>query len=332
MKPRLLDYLACPDCGAAFRLAAREQEGEEIVSGDLACEGGHVFPVVRGVPRLVRAGTLAADVKETVSGFGYEWTHKDASTLRERDAEQFLDWVVPLTLDDFRGQVVLDAGCGMGRWAACAARAGAKDVVCVDLSDSVESAYANLRPFPNAHVVQGDLFRLPLRRAFDLAYSIGVLHHTPDPEGAFASVAGKVVPGGRIFAWVYGREGNGWIVWFVNPVRRHVTSRLPRGMLWGLSTLLTVPLHGAARLAYSREGRTRLVPLPYGAYLSWLARYDFAHTRAIVFDHLVPGLAYYIREADFRSWFTKRGMSEPVVTARNANSWRGLGRLPSSGT
>jgi SAM-dependent methyltransferase len=307
-----------------------EQDGD-VSTGQLHCASGHAFPIVRGVPRLVVRGEVLAEATGTIEGFSFEWTHEHASHLREHDEEQLLDWVKPLTLEDFRDKIVLDAGCGMGRWAACVARAGAKDVVCVDLSDSVDSAHANLRAFRNAHVVQGDVFRLPLRRTFDLAYSIGVLHHTTDPEKAFDAVMSRVVSGGRICAWVYGREGNGWIVWIVDPIRKGVTSRLPRPLLWAVSTLVAAPLHVFLRLTFHRNPdgtMRRRLPVPYRAYFEWMARYDFRHNRAIVFDHLAPPLAFYIRSDEFRSWFVKRGIAEPTITSRNGNSWRGLGVVP----
>ena len=306
-------------------------DGDVIVSGELRGGAGHSFPVVRGIPRLAEGLPVPEIARDTVQGFGYEWTHEGASRLRAHDEEQFRDWVKPLDLADFTGRVVLDAGCGMGRWAACVAGAGAREVVCVDLSDSVESAYSNLARFPNVHVVQGDIFRLPFRRAFDIAYSIGVLHHTPDPERAFECVMSRVVPGGRMCAWVYGREGNGWLVWLVDPIRKGVTNRLPKPVLWALSTLIAAPLQAFLRLAFRRnaDGSTAAhFPVPYGAYFAWMARYDFRHNRAIVFDHLVPQLAFYIRGDDFRGWFTKRGVADPVISARNGNSWRGLGVVP----
>src|SRR6185295_18985394 len=231
MRRTVLRYLACPTCAADLALADDASPADDVETGELRCAAGHAFPIVRGIPRLVPGGVVPAEAKGTVEGFGYEWTHEGASRLRHHDEEQFLDWVKPLTPADFKSRVVLDAGCGMGRWAACVARAGATDVVCLDLSDSVESARANLRGFPNVHVVQGDIYRLPLKRAFDVAYSIGVLHHTPDPEKAFECVMSRVVPGGRMCAWVYGREGNGWIVGIVDPIRKGVTSRLPRPAL-----------------------------------------------------------------------------------------------------
>jgi len=331
MRPAVLPYLACPTCGAAFTADGAASADGDVETGELRCAGGHAFAIVRGVPRLVPGGGASNDAKGTVEGFGYEWTHEGANRLQAHDEEQFYDWVKPLVAADFQDKVVLDAGCGMGRWAACVARAGAKDVVCVDLSESVESARANLRALPNVHVVQADIFRLPLVRAFDVAYSIGVLHHTPDPEKAFGCVMSRVVAGGRMCAWVYGREGNGWIVSIVDPIRKGVTSRLPRSVLWALSTSLSIPLQAFLRVSFRRaaDGSTsRRFPVPYGAYFGWMARYDFRHNRAIVFDHLVPGLAYYIRGDDFRRWFTSRGVADPLITSRNGNSWRGLGVVP----
>src|SRR5437016_2434079 len=181
MRPSLLRHLACPICASELSAAGGTDAHGEIESGELRCPSGHAFPIVRGIPRLVPDGVVPAEAMDTVEGFGYEWTHEGASKLRDHDEEQFLDWVKPLVLADFKDKVVLDAGCGMGRWAACVARAGAKAVVCVDLSDSVESAYANLRALPNVHVVQADIYRLPLLRPFAVASSIGVLHQTPEP-------------------------------------------------------------------------------------------------------------------------------------------------------
>src|SRR5258706_13173018 len=78
----------------------------------------------------------------------------------------------------------------------------------------------------NAHVIQAHIYPLPLRAVFDYAFSLGVLHHLPDPRAGFKALAAKVKPGGHISAWIYGAENNGWIVRFVNPVREYVTSRM----------------------------------------------------------------------------------------------------------
>ena len=101
---------------------------------------------------------------------------------------------------------MLDAGCGGGRYARLVGGHGAR-VVGVDLSAAVEKAAALCAELPDVAIVQADLLDLPLAEAaFDLVYSIGVLHHTPDPRRAFAQIARRVKPGGRLAVWLYRRN------------------------------------------------------------------------------------------------------------------------------
>src|SRR5205814_2995023 len=52
--------------------------------------------------------------------------------------------------------------------------------------------------------VETDLHRPGLRAgSFDVVYSSGVLHHTPNPRAAFASIAQLTRPGGMIVLGVY---------------------------------------------------------------------------------------------------------------------------------
>ena len=83
---------------------------------------------------------------------------------------------------DYRGRLVLDAGVGAGRFAEVVADHGG-EVVGVDLSRAIDAAYQNIGRRPNADLVQADIMAMPFREGtFDLAYSIGVLHHTPIPS------------------------------------------------------------------------------------------------------------------------------------------------------
>ena len=111
------------------------------------------------------------------------------SELTDADRREFLDWIRPLEPADFEGRVVLDAGCGKGRHIFLAAKFKARTVVGVDLSNAVEAAYRNTRELPNVHVIQADIYHLPFAQPFDLAYSIGVLHHLPDPKAGFLALS-----------------------------------------------------------------------------------------------------------------------------------------------
>jgi SAM-dependent methyltransferase len=322
MKERLLHYLACPDCGGDLLLEEHAGAGNEIMEGVLTCSTcKHRFQITRGIPRF--ATHVAAVEQQTADAFGYEWTRY--SELASRYRKQFLDWLKPVDADFFRGKIVLEGGCGKGRHTALAAEFGARDVVSLDLSEAVEAAFANTRHLENAHIVQADLNHPPLKRAFDYAFSIGVLHHLPDPERGFRTLVSRLKPGGAISAWVYGREGNGWIVHGVTPIREHVTSRMPHGVLDVLSGLITVPLFAATRLVY---GPLKGKGLPYGEYLSYIAPFPFREQRSIVFDHLVAPVAFYVTRDEFAGWFERAQLLDVRIEHHNGNSWRGFGRVP----
>lgn len=255
-----------------------------------------------------------------MAAFAYSWGRYPAGNPYTE--EQWRDWILPLGPDDFEGKLVLDAGCGLGGFAEHALAWGARQVVGVDLSSAVDAARERLGR--RVDLVQADLYRLPFAPGtFDLAYAIGVLHHLPDPEGGFREVSRAVRPGGLVFAWVYGREGNGWIVHVVDPLRRRVFSLLPRGLLkWGISLPLALLLFPLLKLA--RVTRR----MPYGDYFRWLGRRELAFVHGVVFDHLVAPTTHYVRREEFAGWFERAGLVDVAICWRNRNSWRGLGRVP----
>lgn len=339
MKPRLLQYLACPACQGALYLETATPDEEDVETGRLICRGcDNGYPIVRGVPRFVTAERpLTGDNVGTADAFGWEW--QEFSELHDRATyeAQFLDWVRPIQPEFIRGKVVLDAGCGMGRFSMVCSSFGAREVLAVDASSAVEAARENARGAANVHVIQADIHNLPLRRRphgqIDFAFSIGVLHHLDHPEKGFQDIVRHLKPDGSIFAWVYGRENNGWLVKFVNPVRTTLTARLPRRALYGLSWLLTAGLHPVTRYVYRPVNEdSRLAPLrrilPYNDYFAWLGQFGFRHNHHVIFDHLVAPVAFYLRREEFASWFPNAGLELVDLSWRNRNSWRGHGRVP----
>lgn len=236
MKTRLLDLLACPSCGADLDLHAEAWSGEDVETGRLTCsQCSTEYRIERGVPRFVSDD-------QYVGNFSLEWTvHRqtqlDSSQGRTESREAFADKAA-LGPEDLKGAVVLDVGCGTGRFAEIAASYGA-EVVCIDLSYAVDSAYANLGHLPNVHVVQGSVFDMPFKPgSFDVAYSLGVLHHTPDTHLAFKSMLPFVAPGGTVAIWVYWTQMAGRL----SATMREVTTRLPDRVLYKLCQTLVPPI------------------------------------------------------------------------------------------
>jgi len=197
LKEALVNYLICPNCEGALDLSVAKAEAGEIMAGELRCQScARSFPITSGIPRFANLDEIEGDKRATAAGFGWQWQHFTQED--ERYAEQFLGWIAPSTPEFFRDKVVLEAGCGKGRHTQLAARWGARDVIGIDLSGAVETAFAATRLLPNAHIIQADIYHLPLARKFDYAFSVGVLHHLPDPRGGFLSMACRVKPGGYV--------------------------------------------------------------------------------------------------------------------------------------
>jgi len=128
-----------------------------------------------------------------------EW-HEQWSLLRDEERFLFEDWIRPNRLEDFRGKDVLEGGCGGGQHTAFVAEHAAS-VTAVDLN-TVDLARERTKAFGNVRFVEGDLARVDLGRTLDAVFSIGVVHHTDDPDLTVANLARHVRPGGRLILWV----------------------------------------------------------------------------------------------------------------------------------
>ena len=311
--------------------ATAVRDGTEIMEGALNCSScARGFPITRGVPRFASLDQVEADKAATAESFGFSWQHFTQADARY--AEQFLGWITPVKPELFAGKVVLEGGCGKGRHTQLAAGWGAREVIAVDLSAAVEVAFAATRGLENAHVIQADLYHLPLRRVFDYAFSVGVLHHLPDPRAGFVSLASKVKAGGHVSAWVYGAENNEWITRFVNPVREKVTARINPRALLHLSKLPTAALYAATKLVYgplnrSANGASLARRLFYNDYLNAISDFGWREQHTIVFDHLVAPTAFYISREEFAKWWRDINASDVVISWHNKNSWCGMGRI-----
>jgi SAM-dependent methyltransferase len=243
---------------------------------------------------------------------------------------QFLDWISPLEARDFEGKTVLEAGCGKGRHTRLMASWSPRAVYGVDLSEAVFLAERNVRDMPEVTCARANLLELPFSTAvFDLVCCVGVLHHLEDPRRGLVELWRVLKPGGTICLWVYAREGNGWVVALVDPLRKRFTSRIPtrllRPMAWPLSAFLFLLLKWVYGPATARGGRS-VRWLPYSAYLGYISQFPFREVDSIVLDHLCPPIAHYLRRETLEGWFAALDTEEITLRWHNQNSWSVVGR------
>jgi SAM-dependent methyltransferase/uncharacterized protein YbaR (Trm112 family) len=262
----------------------------EIEAGILSCSCRMVYPVADGIPRmlpdafselgeftetykeyLVRAGALTGSKKseylehslmrqnKTKESFGYQWMRYNVNDDREDRTVFFSD--SQLSGESLQDKLILDAGCGMGRYTAVAAGVGA-EIIGLDLSRSVLMAYQKTRMHSFAHIIQADIMRLPFRnKQFDVIYSLGVLHHTPEPRQAFLQLAQRLKDNGIISVWLYGAAGS-FADFKTNPLRterkHYVKGNIRKRIHWFIVSLREIVYNGI------RTVTTRMnVPLLY---------------------------------------------------------------------
>jgi SAM-dependent methyltransferase len=250
-----------------------------------------------GPDRPAISPALGAVQRATQTNFGFEWTAYarhgwDDPVHHLAHEEAVFRHKSLLEPAAFDGKLVLDAGCGNGRYSYWAARWGAR-VIGLDLTAAVESARRNTGEVEAIQIVQGDLFDLPFAdETFDIIYSIGVLMHTGDAARATASLARKLRPGGSLTAHLYGR-GNLVYETVDRLLRAHTTrlsipelERFTRGA-WSLRRLLD-RLH-LARLAVRF---VRLDPHPH-----------------CIFDWYAAPVASHHTYEEVRRWFAELGLA-----------------------
>ena len=347
MQPRLLDVLCCPACRGELGVTAFETAADgRVVQGLLRCLCGEAFPIIDSVARLLLGGLRrallprhreffnrfpalaaawvaskdepdAAPELRTSESFGYEWTE-----FSKYDVDNFSPFIKPLGEGFFKGKFGLDVGCGAGRHAGRAAALGA-EIVGVDLSHAIDVAARAHRHARSTHFVQADIGRLPFRAgAFDFIYSLGVLHHLPDPPRGFAVLPRHLKPDGALFIWVYQRTLRKKIL----EGARAVTTRLPLRVVKGLSWAAAAVDYGLGANLYRALSRFEIVRRWTPSRVKEYAGYGFYVSAADWFDRLSAPISHCYSEADVRGWLDGSALAD-VETALVDDSWVwGFGR------
>src|SRR5262249_13886 len=222
-----------------------------------------------------------------------------------------------------RGRRVADIGAGTGRFVNIFLDAGATHVVAVEPSAAMGVLKQNTHDRRDRVTYiedRGDA--IPQDHSLDFVFSIGVLHHIPDPRPVVEAARNALRPGGCFCAWLYGAEGHGSYMAVVRSLR-WVAARLPHwalvALVWGLywplraymavSSLLRVPLHDYMRRV--------------------LARLDGNKIRLVIYDQLKPAYAKYYTRDEALALFRDAGYNGVRLHHRHGYSWAVIAVNPS---
>lgn len=229
MKPDFLSFLQCPSCAGELAL---DGDGHDGTIRCLSCSS--TFPIENGIPVFVREEDRVENYSKNFEMYWTQLPWHDSAAQRQRFYE-LTEW----RPEDLAGKVILDAGCGGGRWLYQFANAGAKTIVAFDLTRSIHKAADLCRDFDQIHYAQADIFRLPFKPgAFDIVHCHGVLMTLPDQERGVKNLCTMVAPGGEAAFLVY--RNLTWPQKLIDDVLCAVTKRLPTRVMFYLSLLPTL--------------------------------------------------------------------------------------------
>lgn len=345
MRERFISLFSDPLDGSPVTLTSYKHDGDHIIAG-LLQSVSNWYPIIDGVPRflvgelrqnllqeklsffhtyseqlpapvkaewqevierIANLETFLAHQKKTGESFAYEWKY----IYRENDYEKqnFLHFLSPFVKEvDLADKCTLDIGCGSGRFTKWAALSGAKIAIGSDLGESVAVAYEMTRDLPNACIIQADIYAMPFRKAFDFAYSIGVLHHLPEPKRGFLALPKVLKSGGRFLIWVYNRRNNARALYFYEPLRA-VLRHLPKPLLYQLCYIPGGIVHGI-NLFGRWLGQIGFPELEKKLPFAYYRHFPFNMKLNDAFDVLAtPKSNYYLAE-EIEAWFQEAKLEE----------------------
>ena len=256
---------------------------------------------------------------KSINDFGRQWSIYRDNEGYYGSLELFEDILHPfLKPAEMEDSKVAEIGSGSGRIVNMLLRAGAKHVIAVEPSDAFEVLCNNIEKRERVTLLKIAGDQLPAYGNLDYVFSIGVLHHIPDPTPVVNAAFKALRPGGHFLVWLYGKEGNRLYLALIRPLRG-LTKRLPHFMLASLVEIIYWPLVLYIKFCYS-------LPLPLRDYmLSVLEKMSPAKRRLIIYDQLNPSYAKYYTREEAEKLLIDGNFENIQIHHRHGYSWTVIG-------
>lgn len=241
--------------------------------------------------------------------FSYSWNK--FHDITEDQFRHFQRWTC--LIEDWRDKRILDVGCGAGRNTYWALSLGAERAVCIDVDErSLAHARRNLEGLP-AEIRFLSIYESQYLEAFDIVFSVGVVHHLDDQFAAVKKMRDAAKPGGLVHIWVYGRENMGFFLALADPLRRYVFSRLPLPIVDACAWVITAGLWALLRFPLRLE------------YWKLMKTFRFDYIKHLVLDHMLPKIATYRTRDEVIALMQDAGLRDVQVAHVNDVSWCAIG-------
>lgn len=208
MHSNLVDLLACPFCKSDLSLNIVKGNFEHILEGDFSCNTcKKTFEIKDDIP-FFSPQINHGGVKNQQSTYSTWWDeYHDESSIINPETRDFFYNSLQIRADEISNKVILDGGCGNGRFSFVVSQYKPKLLVSFDISSGLlhaKKAISKYHPQANVAYVQGDITYPPFKdSAFDITFSWGVIHHTPNTRKTFSGISKLVKPGGKLGTYVY---------------------------------------------------------------------------------------------------------------------------------
>ena len=327
MKREYLSFMCCPECQSQLVVDGEENENQIIETGFIKCvtdECGQTYPIINAVPRFVNNGKYA-------NSFGQQWRYfakTQLDDLQTMDSQIRWDSEVTWNAEDLEGKTIIEFGSGAGRFIDVASKLGVKLAIGIDITDAVDASQENLSQRENCFFIQADFFKLPIKKSsVDFGYSIGVLHHTPNPEKAFYQLVDVVSENGSVALGLYDislyrrpnrnslKVATMELLWSINAWRceffRYFTTRLSEKAFLRYCKTIVPVLHYLNKIPII--GLIRYF-LPSTCYKHMPVEWSMVDTH----DTYITKIVHQYRAKDLFQWFLRGHLYNIVVTNSRA--------------
>ncbi len=255
----------------------------------------------------------------TIKDFGEQWLRYSDHEGYYGSPELFSDILSPfLKPEDLRDRRVAEIGSGTGRIVNMLLESGVQHVVALEPSEGIEVLKKNAHNLEKVTLLKATGEQLPAYGDLDYVFSIGVLHHIPDPEPVVKAAHRALRSGGQFLVWLYGKEGNELYLALLWPIRA-LTKRLPHLLLSILVWIIYFPTSLYAKLC-------RRLPLPLRGYIvNVFGKMSPEKQRLIIYDQLNPAYAKYYTRQEAIKLLEDGGFVNVRIHHRHGYSWTVIG-------